>query len=76
MGYRGDVLMVQFCLGKISKRKASVAMTVANACEHQEAIAVANTHGGKFYVTGGKHTMSNDTLKAAEINRRKRRVSR
>jgi hypothetical protein len=48
MGYRCDVLRAQFHLDKISKRKASVAVTVANTCERQEAIAAANTHGAKF----------------------------
>ena len=38
--------------------------------ECQEAIAAANTHGKKFFVTGGEHVTSNDMFKAAEINRR------
>ena len=71
MGYRGDVLRAQFRLDQISERKASVAATVANTLERQEAIAAANAHSAKFYVTGGEHTMSNVMLKAAEINRRK-----
>ncbi len=71
MGYRGDVLRAQFRLDKISKRKALVAVTVANTRERQEAIATATTHGAKFYVTGSEHTTLNKMLKAAEINRRK-----
>ena len=31
---------------------------------------VLNTHGKKFFVTGGEHVTSNDMFKAAEINRR------
>jgi hypothetical protein len=71
MGYRGDVLRAQFCPDKISERKESMAVTVANTRERQEAIAAANTHGAKFFVTGGEHVTSNDMFKAAEINRRK-----
>ena len=71
MGYRGDVLRAQFCPDKISERKESMAVTVANTRERQEAIAAANTHGAKFFVTGGEHMTSNDMFKAAEINRRK-----
>jgi len=72
MRYRGDVLRAQFCPDKISERKESMAVTVANTPrERQEAIATANTHGAKFFFTGGKHVTSNDMFKAAEINRRK-----
>ena len=71
MGYRGDVLRAVFLPDKISARKASMAVTVANTRERQEAIAAANTHGTKFFVTGGEHVTSNDMFKAAEINRRK-----
>jgi hypothetical protein len=53
MGFRGDVLRAVFRQDKISERKASQAVTVANTCERQEAIAAANTHGSKFFVTGG-----------------------
>ena len=48
MGYRGDVPRAQFCLDKISKRKASVAVTVTNTHKRQEAIAAATTHGAKL----------------------------
>jgi hypothetical protein len=51
-------------------RKA-MAVTVANTRKQQEAIAAANTHGAKFFVTGGKHVTLNDMFIAAEINRRK-----
>ncbi len=71
MGYRSDVLRAQFCPDKISDREASMAVTVTNTREQQEAIAAANTHGAKFFVTGGEHVTSNDMFKAAEINRRK-----
>jgi hypothetical protein len=71
MGFKGDVLRAQFCLDKISERKASMAVTAANTRERQEAIAAANTHGAKFFVMGGKHVTSNDMFIAAEINRRK-----
>ncbi len=64
-------MRAQFCLDKISERKELMAVTVVNTREQQEAIAAANTHGAKFFVTGGKHVTSNDMFKAAEINRRK-----
>ena len=44
---------------------------VMNTRECQEAIAPANTHGAMFFITEGRHAMSDDLLKAAEINRRK-----
>ena len=68
MGFRGDVLRVVFRQDKISERKASQAVTVANTRERQVAIAAANTHGAKFFVTGGEHVTSNDMFKVAEIN--------
>ena len=71
MGYRGDKLRAVFLPDKISERKASMAVTVANTRDRQEAIAAATTHGAKFFVTGGEHVTSNDMFKAAEINRRK-----
>ena len=52
MGYRGDVLRAVFRPDKISERKASMVVTVANTHERQEVIAAAHTHGLKFYVTG------------------------
>ena len=64
-------MRAQFRPDKISERKALMAVTVANTRERQEAIAAANTHGAKFFVTGGEHVTSNDMFKAAEINRRK-----
>ena len=45
MGYIGDILRVQFCLNKISERKASVQVTVPNTREHQEALAAVHMHG-------------------------------
>jgi len=71
VGFKGDVLRAQFRPDKISERKASMAVTVANTREQQEAIATANTHGAKVFVTGGEHVTSNDMFIAAEINRRK-----
>ena len=64
-------MRAQFHPDKISKRKALMAVTVANTREQQEAIATANTHGAKVFVTGGKHVTSNDMFIAAEITRRK-----
>ena len=64
-------MRVVFRKDKISERNALQAVTVANTRERQEAIAAANTHGTKFFVTGGEHVTSNDMFKAAEINRRK-----
>ncbi len=71
MGYRGDVLRVQFCPDKISKRTASVPVTVANTREHQEALAAAHTHSIKFFVMGGKQVTLDDMIKSVELNRRK-----
>jgi hypothetical protein len=69
MGYRGDVLRVQFHLDKISKRrKASGPMTVANTHERQEALAAVHTHGKKFFVTGGKHVTLDNMVIAVELN--------
>jgi hypothetical protein len=48
MGYRGDVLRAVFRPDKISERKASMAVTVANTRERQEAISATHTHGSKF----------------------------
>ena len=48
-----------------------MAVTVTNTRERQEAIATANTHGAKFFVTGGKHVILNDMFIAAEIYMRK-----
>ena len=65
-------MRAQFCPDKISERKALMAVTgVANTHKCQEAIATANTHGAKFFVTGGKHVTSNNMFIAAEINRQK-----
>jgi hypothetical protein len=71
MGYRGDVLRAQFFLDKISKRKALGPVTVANTRERQEALAAVHTHGKKFFVTGGKHVMSDDMFIAVEMNRQR-----
>ena len=71
MGFRGDVLRAQFCPDKISERKASVPVTVANTRERQEALAATHTHSKKFFVTGGKHVTSDDMFKAVELIRRK-----
>ena len=71
MGYRGDLLRAQFRPDKISERRASGPVTVANTRERQEALAAAHTHGKKFFVMGGEHVTSNDMLIAAELNQRK-----
>jgi hypothetical protein len=71
MGYRGDVLRVQFHPDKITERKASLPVTVANPCEHQEALAAMHTHGKKFFVTGGKHVTSNNMFILVELNPQK-----
>jgi hypothetical protein len=71
MGYRGDLLSVQFRPDKIRELLASGPVTVANTRERQEALAAAHTHGKKFFVTGGEHVTSNDMLIAAELNQRK-----
>jgi hypothetical protein len=69
MGYRGDVLKAQFHLDKITERKASLPVTVANTRERQEALAAVHTHGKKFFVTGGKHVTLNDIFISVELNR-------
>ncbi len=40
---------------------------VPHTQERQEALAATNTHGKKFFVTGGKHITSEDIFKSAEI---------
>jgi hypothetical protein len=71
MGYRGDVLRAQFCPDKISERKASGPVTVANRHERQEALAAAHTHGKKFFVREGKHVMSGNMFIVVELNRQR-----
>ncbi len=71
MGYRADVLRVQFCPDKISERKASGPVTVANTRERQEALAAVHTHSKKFFVMGGEHMMSDDMFIVVELNRRR-----
>jgi hypothetical protein len=71
MGYRGDVLRVQFHPDKISEMKALGLVTVANTCEHQEALAPAHPHGKKFFATGGEHMTSDNMFIAVELNRRR-----
>jgi hypothetical protein len=68
MGYKGDILRAQFCPDKITERKASLPVTVANTRERQEALAAAHTHSKKFFVTGGKHVTSNDMFISVELN--------
>ena len=68
-------MRARFHPDKISERKASMKVTVANTRERQEAIAAASTHRSKFYVTGGEHVTSDDMFKAAEINRRKAKAA-
>ncbi len=70
MGYKGDALNVQFREDKIQERQATATVKVPQTRERQEAIAATNTHGKKFFVTGGKHVTSDDMFKAVEINRR------
>ncbi len=48
-------------------RLAAAPVTVPHTRERQEALTVATTHGKKFFVTGGKHIMSNNMFKSAEI---------
>jgi len=62
---------VNVCPDKISDRRASRPVTVANTRERQEALAAAHMHGKKFFVTGGAHVTSNDMLIVAELNQRK-----
>jgi len=70
IGYKGDALKVQFREDTIRERQATATVTIPQTRERQEAIAAANTHGKKFFVTGGEHVTSDDMFKAAEINRR------
>jgi hypothetical protein len=70
MGYRGDVLGAKFHPDKISKRKASGPVTVANTRERQEALAATHTHGNKICVMGGEHVMSDDLFIVVELKRR------
>ncbi len=70
MGYKDDALKSQFTEDEIWERQAAATVMVPQTCKHQEAIAITNTHGKKFFVLGGKHVTLDNMLKAAEINRR------
>ena len=76
MGYKGDALKAQFREDKIWERQATATVTVPQTRKRQEAIAAANTHGKKFFVTGGKHVTSDNMFKVAEINSGQQRPRR
>jgi hypothetical protein len=62
---------------KIRERQAAaVPVTIAQTCEHQEAIASDNTTGKRFFATGGgTHITTDDGFIAAEMNRRNKVVA-
>jgi hypothetical protein len=71
MGYKSDALKSQLMENKIWERQATATtVTAPQTCKRQEAIAAANTHGKKVFVTGGKHVTSKDMFKVAGIKRR------
>ncbi len=66
MGYKGNALRANFCADKIGERKTTEAVTVMRTRERQEALAAPQTHGKKFFVTGGEHVTSDDMFKVAK----------
>ena len=75
MGYHGDLLKANCLEENIQARRAETLM-VEQSCEHQEAIAVANTARKKYYTTrGGKHSTTDDGFIALEMNLRTCQVS-
>jgi hypothetical protein len=74
MGYKGEMLWVQYQEDKVRALWAAAPVTVPHTREHQEALATATTHGKKFFVTGGKHITSDNMFKAAKIMRRNAEV--
>ncbi len=70
MGYKGDALKVQFREDTIRERQATATVMVPQTREPPRGYCPANTHGKKFFVTGGEHVTSDDMFKVAEINRR------
>ena len=67
MGYKGEMLWVQYHEDKVRALWAAAPVTVAHTRERQEALATATTHRKKFFVTGGEHITSDDMFKSAEI---------
>jgi len=49
MGYKGEMLRVQYQEDKVQALRAAAPVTVAHPREHQEALAAATTHGKKFF---------------------------
>ena len=69
MGYKGEMLRVQYHEDKVRALRAAAPVTVAHTRECQEALAAATTHGKMFFVTGGEHITLDDMFKSAEIVR-------
>jgi hypothetical protein len=67
MGYKGEMLWVQYLEDKVQALQAAAPVTVPHTRERQEALAGTTTHGKKFFVTGGEHIMSDNMFKSAEI---------
>jgi hypothetical protein len=67
MGYKGEMLWVQYQEDKVRALRAAAPVTVPHTRERQEALATTTTHGKKFFVTGGEHITSEDMFKSAKI---------
>jgi hypothetical protein len=67
MGYKGEMLWVQYLEDKARALQAAALVTVPHTHECQEALAASTTQGKKFFVTGGKHITLDDMFKSAEI---------
>jgi hypothetical protein len=65
MGYKGDVLKLQFTENTIWQRQATTTVMVPQTCKCQDAIAAANT----------RISPQTNMFKAAEINRRTAEVA-
>ena len=71
-GCRGSFLAATLKEKHISARAK---LTLPQSDERVKALAVAKTHGEKFFVTGGCHLNSDDDFKAIEISVRKNQLN-
>jgi hypothetical protein len=67
MGYKCEMLWVQYLKDKVQALQAAAPVTVPHPRKRQEALATTTTHGKKFFVTGAKHITSDDMFKSAKI---------
>ena len=71
-GYKGSAL--QGLLKAVPEAMTLTAITVRHSSERIMLLAKANTHGKKFYATGGSHVCSDDFFKAEAVRCREDHV--